>query len=305
MDTRAALFGVAAGFAAAIGIYALIPRRSARQSRRSANTAVDPRTASCAVDVDGSPSGDRDAESSSKPLRAYALPRELRRASPKCNEAEVPPPLSSVAQCPIRLPHSAFVAGDGRIGDVARVWRSEVNGQRYILTTQRTALDMRAVYAELATSYWRGRRRVFDDVYSAWANSFQVLAMFRVSADDDMAAEADALARGRPVAFARIVGDGTSFAYLSDVWVAREERGRGLAKWMMTVIVERLPETNRISNFLLATGDAQSLYSRYGWFQISEPHEALNGGRGAASEGGLDNHRLTWMNRYGSTPFPL
>ncbi len=42
-------------------------------------------------------------------------------------------------------------------------------------------------------------------------------------------------AAGRQIGFARAVTDDATFAYLADVFIADEFRGRGLSKWLMCV----------------------------------------------------------------------
>lgn len=67
----------------------------------------------------------------------------------------------------------------------------------------------------------------------------------------------------RQVGFARIITDFVRFAWLSDVFVLPEYRGRGLSKWLMSIIVEH-PKLKG-TNFHLATQDAHTLYAQYGF----------------------------------------
>ena len=57
---------------------------------------------------------------------------------------------------------------------------------------------------------------------------------------------------GAQVAFARVVTDHATFAYLSDVFVLREWRADGLGQWMIGVVIQH-PELQGLRRFLLAT----------------------------------------------------
>lgn len=76
--------------------------------------------------------------------------------------------------------------------------------------------------------------------------------------------------RGEQVAFARVVTDSATFAYLGDVYVLEGYRGRGLAKWMMEEIIAH-PQLQGLRRFALATRDAHSLYALYGFAPLARP----------------------------------
>jgi len=75
---------------------------------------------------------------------------------------------------------------------------------------------------------------------------------------------------GRQVAFARVVTDGAGFAYLCDVFVVQEARGRGLGKRLMDFVFAH-PDLQRVRRFMLATRDAHGLYAQYGFTPIGNP----------------------------------
>jgi GNAT superfamily N-acetyltransferase len=76
------------------------------------------------------------------------------------------------------------------------------------------------------------------------------------------------------VGFARVVTDRATFAYLGDVFVLDVYRGRGLAKWLMSVIVKH-PELQGLRRFLLATRDAGQLYRQFGFKSLAQPERFL------------------------------
>jgi ribosomal protein S18 acetylase RimI-like enzyme len=74
---------------------------------------------------------------------------------------------------------------------------------------------------------------------------------------------------GRQIGFCRAASDGVAFAYLADVYVLPEYRGRGLGEELVREMVEGGGEL-RERRWLLHTGDAHALYRRFGWGEPSE-----------------------------------
>lgn len=74
----------------------------------------------------------------------------------------------------------------------------------------------------------------------------------------------------RQIGFARVVSDKATFAYLGDVFVLAEFRGRGLSKWLMEVIISH-PELQNLRRWLLATFDAHGLYKQYDFAPLKFP----------------------------------
>ena len=70
------------------------------------------------------------------------------------------------------------------------------------------------------------------------------------------------------VGFGRLVTDYATFAYLADVFVLEPHRGRGLARWMVTCMLET-PELQGLRRWLLATRDAHDVYRSVG-FEVSD-----------------------------------
>ncbi len=75
---------------------------------------------------------------------------------------------------------------------------------------------------------------------------------------------------GAQVGLARWVTDGATFAWMCDVFVDREFRGRGLGEFMVRSALAH-PEVQDVHLFLLATRDAHDLYRRFGFTNVSEP----------------------------------
>lgn len=66
------------------------------------------------------------------------------------------------------------------------------------------------------------------------------------------------------VGFARLAGDRATFAWLCDVFVLPEARGRGVGGRLVEAAVARA-RADGVRRVLLATADAHGLYRRYGF----------------------------------------
>lgn len=73
----------------------------------------------------------------------------------------------------------------------------------------------------------------------------------------------------KQIGFARVVTDYATFVWLADVFVLDEFRGRGLAKWLVEVIVSH-PQLQGFRRWVLATKDAHELYRRYGFAPLED-----------------------------------
>lgn len=69
---------------------------------------------------------------------------------------------------------------------------------------------------------------------------------------------------GDQVAFARVVTDEATFAWICDVIVSGPHRGKGISKWMMKSILEH-PELQTLRRLMLGTRDAHGLYAQFGF----------------------------------------
>ena len=72
------------------------------------------------------------------------------------------------------------------------------------------------------------------------------------------------------IGFARVITDNACFAYLADVFVDERFRGKGLAKWLMEIIIVH-PDLQGLRRFLLSTRDAHGLYKQFGFLPLASP----------------------------------
>ncbi len=76
------------------------------------------------------------------------------------------------------------------------------------------------------------------------------------------------------VAFARVITDAATFAYLADVFVLPAHGGRGHAVQLMDAVVAH-PQLQGLRRFILATLDAHGLYARYGFVAPARPERLM------------------------------
>lgn len=86
------------------------------------------------------------------------------------------------------------------------------------------------------------------------------------------------VASGSQVAFARVVTDGVTFAWLCDVFVTPQARGAGVGKLLVEGVLADLDGLG-VRRTLLATADAHGLYAQYGFEPLAEPGRWM--GRGS------------------------
>ncbi|MFG2140850.1 GNAT family N-acetyltransferase [Streptomyces sp. NPDC048650] len=81
-------------------------------------------------------------------------------------------------------------------------------------------------------------------------------------------------ARGDQVAYARVITDSATFAWLCDVHVDRAHRGKGLGTWLATAIRDHLAPYN-LKRILLSTLDAHEVYAKAGFIPFPDPHHLM------------------------------
>jgi len=123
----------------------------------------------------------------------------------------------------------------------------------YLISTDKSKIDIIAVHAYLTRSYW-SENIPFEIVKRSIEHSL-CFGVYN---------------KTKQIGFARVISDNTTFAYLADVYILEDERGKGLSKWLMECILNH-KELQGLRNFSLMTKDAQSLYERYGFKNLEEP----------------------------------
>ena len=123
-----------------------------------------------------------------------------------------------------------------------------------MIDTDKSRLDVDAIHDFLANdSYW-ARTRTREQTEAAIKNSI-CFGLYHST---------------RLIGFARVVSDLATFAYVGDVFVIDEFRGRGLSKWLMETMIA-YPELQGLRRWVLATRDAHGLYSQFGFRELVHP----------------------------------
>ncbi|MFF6782376.1 GNAT family N-acetyltransferase [Streptomyces sp. NPDC012510] len=77
---------------------------------------------------------------------------------------------------------------------------------------------------------------------------------------------------GQQVAYARVVTDRATFAWLCDVYVDPSARGKGVGTALVEAVREHLRPYG-LRRILLATHDAHGLYAKHGFAPLAKPDE--------------------------------
>jgi GNAT superfamily N-acetyltransferase len=78
----------------------------------------------------------------------------------------------------------------------------------------------------------------------------------------------------RQIGFGRVISDRATFAFLADVFVLPEYRGRGLAKWLVECILSH-PDLQGLRRWMLGTRDAHGLYAKFGFTPLRNPETVM------------------------------
>ena len=127
----------------------------------------------------------------------------------------------------------------------------------FTVVTDPSKLDVAAIHGYLSRAYWsEGIPR--HTVEKAIANSL-CFGLFRGE---------------QQVGLARVVTDRATYAYLCDVYVLEEFRGKGLGAWLMECVMSH-PDLQGLRRFSLATRDAHGLYKKFGFAELKKPQSQM------------------------------
>lgn len=124
----------------------------------------------------------------------------------------------------------------------------------YEIDTDKRRLDLAAIHRFLSQeSYW-AKNRTLEQTLTAIENSL-CFGVYRSR---------------EQVGFARVITDKATFAYIGDVFILQEHRGKGLSKWLMETILAQ-PDMQGLRRWILATHDAHGLYRQFGFDTVKFP----------------------------------
>jgi len=127
----------------------------------------------------------------------------------------------------------------------------------YSVSVDPALLDVNVIHGFISQSYWaKGIPRTLIEKMIRHSLCFGVY-------------------RGKEqVGFARIISDFTTFAYLADVFVLPEHRGKGLSKALVQAIRAH-PDLQGLRRWMLITLDAHGLYEQYGFTLAEHPERHM------------------------------
>jgi len=123
----------------------------------------------------------------------------------------------------------------------------------YLISTDKSKIDLNVVHNFLTHSYWS--ENISKELVQKSIDNSLCFAVYHC---------------GDLVGFARVISDFTTFAYLADVFILPEQRGKGLSKWLIQVIIDH-PDLQGLRRFTLATRDAHGLYAQFGFTLFDKP----------------------------------
>jgi N-acetylglutamate synthase-like GNAT family acetyltransferase len=127
----------------------------------------------------------------------------------------------------------------------------------FLISTDRSKLDIDVIQRFLAHSYWaEGIPR------ETVARSIENSLCFGVYSD------------GEQVGFARVISDFATYAYIADVFILEQYRGRGLARELMATIMAH-PDLQGLRRWSLGTRDAHGLYEQFGFTRVENPPRTM------------------------------
>ena len=125
-------------------------------------------------------------------------------------------------------------------------WRKD----EYLITDDRSKVQLEVVHRLLAATYWGDRRpREIVDRMVAGSICFSLYHGFK------------------QIGFGRAITDRTTFTWVADIVVEPEFRGAGLGKWIMECLLEH--PAIKGTQLVLQTRDAQGLYEQFGFSENS------------------------------------
>lgn len=118
-------------------------------------------------------------------------------------------------------------------------------------------MNLELIYRFIKNSYW-GTSRTFEEQKIASENTIN-FGLFH---------------SGNQIAYTRVMTDKVFFAYLLDVFVVEDYQGKGYSKLLLDQILS-YQELKHIDKWMLATKDAHSLYTKFGFTEVKSPEKLM------------------------------
>jgi GNAT superfamily N-acetyltransferase len=110
-----------------------------------------------------------------------------------------------------------------------------------------------------------------------WAAASKILIAYRweygMRFDSNDSFGVGAYINGRFAGFTRVVTDTVAFAYVLDLFVLEEHRGKGISRALVEAMLAH--EDLQTVSWLLGTQDAHGLYEKYGFNVVEDPRRFM------------------------------
>jgi GNAT superfamily N-acetyltransferase len=116
----------------------------------------------------------------------------------------------------------------------------------YLITDDRSKVQLDVVHSLLAATYWGGRRP--REIVDRMVSGSICFSLYHGSTQ---------------IGFGRAVTDSATFTWVADIVVEPEFRGSGLGKWIMECLL--VHPAIKGTQMVLQTRDAQGLYEQFGF----------------------------------------
>ncbi|HEY5968126.1 MAG TPA: GNAT family N-acetyltransferase [Chitinophagaceae bacterium] len=128
----------------------------------------------------------------------------------------------------------------------------------FTISTEKEKLDIDLIHSFLNRTYWA--EGISKEIIRRSIEGSLCFGVFE---------------NNKQVGFARMITDKATFAYLADVFIIEEYRGRGLSKWLMEVIMSH-PDLQGLRRMILVTKDAHGLYRQFGFTPLINVDRWMN-----------------------------
>lgn len=129
--------------------------------------------------------------------------------------------------------------------------------KRITVSTDKSKLDVPFIQHFLKDIYWAAGRTIAE-VQTTIAHSF----CFGIYLGD------------KQIGFARVITDYVVFAYVMDVSITEEYRGKGYSSLLIDNMMNE-PQLKNIQIWRLATTDAHFLYRKFGFKELAHPEKLM------------------------------
>ena len=130
----------------------------------------------------------------------------------------------------------------------------EFNFGEYHFSTDKNKMDIPAIHDFLSN-------------HSGWSNNIPIE---KVELSVQNSLNFGVFHDNRQIGFARIISDFSTIAYLGDVYLLNDYRGKGISKKLMDFIMSH-PNLQGLRRWILLTSTADWLYEKYGFEKIPNP----------------------------------